>query len=599
MRRREVLILGASLVGAAAARRALGQDPVPSPRAAVVIGVDRPGDLTPLNGAVSGARMFGDWLVSEGFEVRRFIDDNGPVEMEPIKDTVKELVKRSNLTQLVIYFAGHGCLITGSERWLLSGAPEDSGAAVNFAASFDRAQLWPVPNMVFISDACRSRPESLRMDFLSGESIFPTPDGAVGEVAPKIDKFFAARPGQAALEVPMGENVTQYEGIYTSVFLEAFKSPDETMVLDLGAGVKVVPNRRLEDFLFREVRKRSAQRNINLRQWPQTDVCSSDSTYIGRLTAASRTEEARAPEPNLSDVVSLALAQVDPSLSAPRPEFSRASVDAIAAESGFTEARSAILAAPDQPPSGVFLTSGFTIVGAAVESIAVSAGARTERAVNGEQTIVHVEFEGPAATVAIRFENGAGTVVAGLRDFVGHIVVEGGLVRNVSYDEGGNPPSDRIRELRATVAAAAELGIFRIQGYGEQRTRQALELGNALRMGKFADPTLGLYAAYAYNEAALIDMVNSVAGLMRGDLNAILFDVAMLNGELSGREPPDDVFPLCPMLLQGWNLVRVRDVQLPETYLAAQPHLLPALWTTFGAPGMNLIMQALEEGRLR
>ena len=117
-------------------------------------------------------------------------------------------------------------------------------------------------------------------------------------------------------------------------------------------------------------------------------------------------------------------------------------------------------------------------------------------------------------------------------------------------------------------------------------------------MGKFADPALGLYSAYAYNEAGLVEMVRSVADLMRGNLHAILFDVAMLAGELTRGDLPADVVPLCPMLSQGWNLLAARDVRLPETYKIAQANLLPALWTTFDLPGMDLVMQALHEGKL-
>jgi hypothetical protein len=599
MRRRDVLARGASLVGTMAARRVFAQQDVPAVRAAVVIGVDTPRNLLPLSGAASGAHRFGDWLASEGFEVKRFIDDNDTVTIKPIKDAVKELVNRPTLKQLVVYFSGHGCLISGSERWLLSDAPDDPDAAINFDPCFDLAQQFPIPNIVFISDACRSRPDSLGMGQLGGNAIFPSPQGVLGPVAPKIDKFFAARPGQAASEVPIDESVSQYEGIYTSVFLEAFTKPDENMVLDLESGLKVVPNRRLEDFLFREVRKRADERNIPFRQWPQTDVVSSDSTYIGRLAAGSQTGEARAPEPNVSDVFSAALVEVDPSLSSLRSDFSQDSIHVIAAESGFTQARDAILFAPDSSASGLTLTTGFTVTGAAVESVVAGTGMQTEILVSGDQTIVHVEFQGPATTVVIRFQDGAGTVVAGLRNFVGNIVVEGGLVSNVNYDGEGQPPADFIRQLRATVAAAAQLGVFRIQGSGDERQRQATELGDTLRMGKFADPTLGLYAAYAYNEAALVEMVSSVAQLMRVDLSAILFDVAMLAGELTGRDLPGDIVPLCPMLSQGWNLLRVRDVRLPEIYESAQAYLLPALWTTFGPPGIDLISQALQEGRLR
>ena len=434
------------------------------------------------------------------------------------------------------------------------------------------------------------------MGGIGGNSIFPNLGGMSPQTVPKVDKFFATMIGDTASEVQIGDSASKYEGIYTTVFLEAFKRPDEDMILDLGDGLKVVPNRRLEDFLFREVRKRAAERGA--RQLPQTDVVAPNSTYIGRLAAASRMETARAPEANLSDVVNAALAVVDPRLSTPRLGLSQGSIDVIAEESGFTEARNAILSASDPAAPRHGLTSGFTVSGAGVESIA-AAGLQTELLISGDQTIIRMQFDRPAATVAIRFQDGTGTVVAGLRDFVGNISVTDGLVSNVSYDEFGVPPQDFVRHLRATVAAAAQLGVFRIRGYGKDRTRQATELGHTLRMGKMYDPTLGLYAAYAYNEAALVEMVRSVEQHMRNDLNANLFDVAMLAGDLTGGDLPDDVVPRCPMLSQGWNLLGVRDVQLPETYKKAQAYLLPALWTTFDPPGMDLVMQALGEGMLR
>ncbi|TBC68731.1 caspase family protein (plasmid) [Rhizobium ruizarguesonis] len=601
MRRREVLILGASLVGTAGVRRALGQDPGPSPRAAVVIGIDRPGKpghLPPLTAAASGAKTFGDWLESQGFDVARFMDDKGPIAISSIKQAVSDFASRPNLDQLVIYFSGHGCLVNGQERWLLSGAPEDSGEAINFAASFDRAQRWPIANIVFISDACRSRPGSFTQDLLDGTSIFVVPDEAAVGKAPKIDKFFATGIGQPSLEVPIGENVDKFEGLYTSVFLDAFKTPDADMVVEVEPGVKVVPNRKLEDFLRREVRKRSAILQIDVRQDPQTDVCSSDKTYIGRLGANTKIAPAQPPKPNLSDVVNMTLGEVNLGLGVQRlgnNDRTVESINAAAAETGFSRAREVILSVQTTPEE-VNLPGGFVVVGSAVERVTASQGVRASVAAPGERSIVQVEFNGPAATVAIRFRGGGGTVAVALRDFVGQIVVEDGLVMNVSYDQRGNPPSDQIRQLRATVATAAQFGSFRIPGYGEEKTTQAKNLGNTLRMGKFADPTLGLYAAYAYWEAALADGIKSIAHLMREELRVGLFDVSMLSGELSGHEPPPDVFPPCPMLSQGWNLLRVRDVTLPPAFEQSQRYLLPALWTTFAAPGMDLIEQAMKEG---
>jgi len=121
-------------------------------------------------------------------------------------------------------------------------------------------------------------------------------------------------------------------------------------------------------------------------------------------------------------------------------------------------------------------------------------------------------------------------------------------------------------------------------------------------MLKGIDPTLGIYAAYAYADAGLTDKVASVRSYMRGDLGTDLFDVAMLSGALSGRVPtgrgPEGVMPCCPMLSQGWGLLRVKDVRLPEPLVAARDHLRVSLWMTLDRAGMQIVERALHAGGL-
>src|SRR3981189_545766 len=123
MRRRDVLVGGVAWAQLVASRNVLAQGGAASTRAAVVVGVNKTGNLPVLRAAVSGAKSVADWLSAEGFEVKLIVDDNQPVAADAIKRAVPALVDRGTLTQLVIYFSGHGVAFGSSEFWLLTRAP--------------------------------------------------------------------------------------------------------------------------------------------------------------------------------------------------------------------------------------------------------------------------------------------------------------------------------------------------------------------------------------------------------------------------------------------------------------------------------------------
>jgi hypothetical protein len=97
-----------------------------------------------------------------------------------------------------------------------------------------------------------------------------------------------------------------------------------------------------------------------------------------------------------------------------------------------------------------------------------------------------------------------------------------------------------------------------------------------------------------------MNQVQSVQQIMRSDFSVDLFDVSMLSGGLTGRSPSawGPTFPFCPMLAQGWNLLRVMDVRLPDQVLSSRDHIRQSLWTTFDREGIERLMPALRESRL-
>jgi hypothetical protein len=225
-----------------------------------------------------------------------------------------------------------------------------------------------------------------------------------------------------------------------------------------------------------------------------------------------------------------------------------------------------------------------------------------------EPAIVQIDPRGKRQDgVALEFEDGSGTVIAALQPYVAKVLVEGGGVVSVSYapaqigDQLRTSRSDHQRadQLHALVATSAKFGVFRIDGPSEIRNSNAEQLANAIRAQKPVDLTLAIYAAYAYADAGLSEQIRSLHEIMKSQLGIDLFDVAMLSGALSDGAPAKIQAPFCPMLSQGWEFLRVKNVVLPGQFANARNHILPALWTTFDREGMSIVKSSFSFRILR
>ena len=236
--------------------------------------------------------------------------------------------------------------------------------------------------------------------------------------------------------------------------------------------------------------------------------------------------------------------------------------------------------------------SGFVVANANVRSVAGTEGSKVK---HSGPNMLRVDVPArQGASVLIQFEDGSGTVVAGLDGFVGTIVVDRGGVVSVNYTPSkkggrwGGDESDqrRLDQLRANAAAATRSGSFRVE-----TPEQATQLADAIRAYKSVDPTLGMYAAYAYEQAGQLSSIQSVAKLMLEELGVSLFDVAMLAyRDLAVASGRVSVAPFCPMLSKGWNYVGVSGATMPEPILNAGKQLREALWTTFESNAIDLLL---------
>ena len=573
--------------------------PQAATRGAIVIGVDKAGDLPKLKAASSGAKKVANWLENEGYVVKLFNDESAAVRVGDVFAAIDSFIKAGTFEQLVIYFAGHGFISgTLSEFWMLSGAPQNPNEAVSLTESCKYAEDSGIPNVVFISDACRSRADTLGTMRLQGGVIFPalqTP-----QLVSDVDQFLAARIGAAAFETSLAEGMAA-EGIYTSCFLEAFRRPYVDMVQTV-SGLQVVPNRKLKKYLDTEVPKKIQAVSIALNQRPDSKVLSDDSIYIARVASDERVG-GPTPGVSLTDVarVEIGAAEHGPPIS----PMNMGAVRALRDSSGFGAARDVIVEARGlltELPS----RSGFTVSGQLVKSVTTRPGIETRikhsTAAGSPSSLVEIDLGSvPSASVALRFADDTGTVLAALGDYVGNVVVDKSGVRNVSYVPSKNSPlrsyyeheAERLEQLRASVATAAQFGVFRFDGSKETRTRAATAMADRIRVLKSIDPTLGVYAAYAYDDAGLRDKVKSVQYYLRDALHVDLYDVALLgrSENMNGFNPK--FTPCCPMLSQGWGLLRVKNASLPESLAPARDHLRVSLWNSLDSDGIKIIEDAL------
>jgi hypothetical protein len=577
-------------------------------KAAVVIGVKKTGALPLLDSCIPDARLVSTWLTGEGFDVHLICDEQKAVTVADVFQEMEALITKK-CDQLVVYFTGHGFLNNHSEFWMLSGAPQNANEAICLDENIEYARECGIANVVFIADTCRSTPQSLQVDRVRGGLIFPNASEA-SLISAEIDRYFATLPGNPAFEISLGESVPRHQGIFTGCFLQAYQQPDTGMIRRVeaeGQVLQVVPNRTLKDYLRREVPRVMLSKFIPFTQLPDARVESGENVYIGRAAKINYVPKGPGMTvrslPDVRDRANLDLARVFEMTADVPAEVSEA-IDAVPGQSGFNAYVNFIGKAQTTGPEHFETQTGFKVIGAGVSEVH-GLHMPEEHGIAADGTafvrLFPKTYDHDIDSVIIRLADGSGTVLAGIQGYIGTVMVEKGLVVNVSYTPSANSgrwpeynaKRKKVEKLRAIVASAARFGVFSVD------KENAARIASQIRMEKGVDPTLGLYAAYAYAEAGIRREVIDIMEYMSYDINAVLFDIAMLVGSSSypslSRLP---VAPFCPMLAQGWNLLRVKRMKVPAAVVEASDYLLPALWTTFNPRGMDLILRAVREGRI-
>ncbi len=580
-------------------------------RAAVLIGVDATGQLPKLHDAAAGARRMEQWALAQGIErdmVHVVTDEGGPVDVGAIKRAIRAVVEPGTVSQLLVYFAGHGINLGMSEYWLLSDAPADPDAAVNLKGSMELAACSTVPHVVFISDACRTLPPTMQLANVKGSHIFPND---VGPERP-VDAFFACTVGSPALELrDPAAAAADFKAVYTAALVEALQGRVPAVVeqrVEDGRTLGLVRPKPLGDFLATEVPRRLADVRtagadgaaaLPPVQVPFARVYSHD-TWLARFERAERVVRrgGAAPRPRL------------PAIDAPANAHTIARGMVVDALSGSATRRTAgdgslveaaERAARASVPRRLRTQPGFAVSGALLVD-AVAAGTHVEP-VGGDGSFVPVpEPRPPATNVLLTFGDGSGVLAPAIPRHVGTLDFVDGELLTIGYDPSTGSPgwvefearAGEVRRLRTLAGAAMRLGALQLD------EADALALAHWMRRTRWPDPTMATYAAYAFHELRRRDLLLETHRALQASLGFRLFDLALLAGELDGRAVAGerDVLPPIPLLAQGWALLAVRDVRLPPSLAAVRQHLEPSAWSVLAPAGVRLARAAISSDEL-
>lgn len=598
------------------------------PRAALLIGVSQSGDLPKLQAVEDGIAAMTAWAHSQSDieQVVAITDADEPVTIMRLTKAIMEIVENGPLDQLVVYFAGHGMSKSTEEYWLLSEAPKMSGEAVDLRASSEFARRAGIPHVVFISDACRTAPEGIEAQGVTGTPIF-TNSHVFGRTW--VDRFFATAVGDPALEIKDKDvSAEQYSSLYTSVLVRALMGDPSSLLTPVeGKREGELVSWALSENLPHLVRDELDRRKLGLKL-AQAPMARVESGSVGVL---SRVKVKRSVSLHADVPTATSLDPVDAT--------NRAMHELLAA-GGATNAtadRIAVQLAETRAANGDTMTATEDRMVATTNALSSGFGAAHHETgsglkVRGGNSIDAVLVPGGKANW---WADGAATQIPSpvnslVRFTSGHLAVIplftqwlAGLTFN---DDGTNlvavdyepmdyhPRWDEIggridahRSLRSLVTAASREGALHPDAALQDDLDEWLDSVDGL------DPTLAIYRSYAQ---PVDDVVANPARreadrelrLFPKGMNAALFDLVMLADRHSTMHGGQAnalasmtlvrVFPAFPMLTQGWPLQRVYGPPLPLSLERLGEHVVSSHWTLFAPAAEPMLHDAFTHGEL-
>jgi Caspase domain len=264
----------------------------------VSIAVSRPEGLTPLPGALTGARDMASWARSKGYSAVHIDDTDGDVSVKRIRTDVEKAIKQvhetSPLRRIVFYFAGHGAAQNVNDTlWLLSRWHTDTSEAIRVPNLQRVLRTYHPAQVAFIGDSCRV----LHKYFLDtlGSAVLLKTDENPTEF--ELDQFFAADAGEAAFMV-VAQGSTDAFCIFTDVLLNALEGDAPASAIARPSMGTVVTSGQLAAYLRAAVPLKASEHNVVLTPVPRPGFIEPREVYaILQPSAALEADEGPQPAP--------------------------------------------------------------------------------------------------------------------------------------------------------------------------------------------------------------------------------------------------------------------------------------------------------------
>ncbi|MCU0440444.1 MAG: caspase family protein [Raineya sp.] len=616
----------------------------------ISIGINKVSGLNPLNSAVKGAEEFAEWGKSQNYHVSLFTDVEKKVCLSEIFDGISKIIDAKNCEKLIIFFSGHGILKSPSQEiWLLSDAKINPNESINLTTSIDYANTCGIPYIVFISDACRILPNELQLTG-NGGVIFPICPANQSCAIDILYATRAGHPAMEQNSINNSKKfglftkaiIDVLKGYYPEIIesqnmknLSTYYNLNDLNTnpnyKNLSDGIWYINTINSEDSIKSIVEQSANEISISLTQSPEiviryqkpkpnlaefTDTQAKNLLLSGKNQVTNRIPDDSILMKNTQNYLEDGIFFINNDITS----FNKVLKDLQLIPKSLKSKKSNLIKNGEKIFASKDIVeklkeeigTGLIIIGTKIKDIILNGLDHVYIKDNDFGQTINIypderlQYSGStfrrsklnSNTGLIILDNGQSIPIAILDRYIGTLIFQKNYLLTINYTPvdqdhyfAFSERENDINFIRAFIASAANEGFDYSKTFKHVFNQRGdinddLDIGLILRRFESLDPSLGLYAAYAYRQVGKFKDIQSIYSYLRLD-DDIIFDIAMLADKLDSTS--QNCIPFCPMMSLGWAYRKRFESFIPKTIQKASEFLIPSLWTTFDRNGTKLL----------